>query len=634
MEWKGYTGNILNVNLTDNKISLLKLNLDDVRNFIGGLGINTKIAAELIKPKIDPLSPENHIIIGAGPLVGTIIPGSSRTVANCKFPATGANAYSCGSMSFGFNMKQAGYDHIIISGRAERPSYLVIWDDHVELCSASDLWGKDIITTHNKLEKLYESCGTIIIGQAGEHLVFYSLSLIDKIATLGRGGFGAVMGSKNLKAVVAKGSKGLHIADPERFNKLYTTLFERIKNYPLRESWHALGMLRSLPVGMLFKVSGQDEKAKQCNEKEYLKNLKRRRIACPSCPMGDKDILNPEEHDPKGLSYYATSIINPFLMFADLNDLKSNYEAILAHDRCNQYGLDYMMVVAILNYCNKLHENGLLNKKDIGIEWKLDFETLVILIEKIAYRKGFGDILASAFNELVNTYGNLNYLIPLVKGLDIVFEPRLFHLGTMEFEQVVNPKGSHVASGGSPTYAGAASSINKFHTHFNRMGIPSFAIERIFKPSIPEMKINVGRLTRYAEDWYSILTSLGLCARAQMNRFYSLSSVTELFNAVTGLEMDPEDIRIAAERTWNLIKLMNMKEGFSRKDDRFPEEWFRPLKFGQKTFEFLDFFGEISITPNIANQLLDDYYDERGWDNITGNPTDKKVIELGLKRFL
>jgi aldehyde:ferredoxin oxidoreductase len=530
MEWKGYTGNIITVNLTDNKISFTKQKVDDIARFIGGLGINTKLAAELIKPKIDPLSPENHIIIGAGPLVGTIIPGSSRTVGTSKFPATRANAYSCGSMSFGFNLKHAGYDHLIIYGKAEEPSYLLIWDDHIELYSASGLWGKDIITTHDNLDRKYGSCGTITIGQAGEHLVLHSLALIDKISTLGRGGFGAVMGSKNLKAIVAKGSKGITVADPERFTKLYNTLFERIRKYPLRESWHELGMLRSLPVGMLFKVSGQNQKAQQCSEKEYLKNLKKRRIACPSCPMGDKDILKPVENDTNGLPYYVTSIINPFFMFADLNGLDYNYEAILAHDKCNQYGLDYMMVAALLDYCHKLYEKGLLNEKDIGMELKLDFKTVVNIIEKIAYREGFGDILANGFNELIDRYKEISNQLPIVKGLDVVFEPRLFRLGTMEFEQIVNPKGSHVASGGSPTYAGAGSSINKFQSHFNRMGIPSFAIERIFSPPIHEMKINVGRLTRYAEDWYSILTSLGLCARAQVNRFYSLNSVTELFN--------------------------------------------------------------------------------------------------------
>ncbi|GAI36776.1 unnamed protein product, partial [marine sediment metagenome] len=187
MEWKGYTGNIINVNLTNSEINLSKQNFNDIKQFGGGLGINTKLAADLFEPNIDPLSPNNHIIIGVGPLVGTITPGSSRTVGTSKFPATGAIASSCGSMSFGFNLKLAGYDNIIITGKAEKPIYLLIWDDHIEICDAGAIWGKNIIRTHDILSKKYDSCGTIAIGQAGENLVYHSLALIDRISTFGRG---------------------------------------------------------------------------------------------------------------------------------------------------------------------------------------------------------------------------------------------------------------------------------------------------------------------------------------------------------------------------------------------------------------------------------------------------------------
>ncbi|MFX0077516.1 MAG: aldehyde ferredoxin oxidoreductase C-terminal domain-containing protein, partial [Candidatus Hermodarchaeota archaeon] len=582
----------------------------------------------------NPLSPENYIIIGVGPLVGTITPGSSRTVVTCKFPLTGTIAHSCGSMSFGFNLKHAGYDHIIVSGKSEIPSYLLIQDDHVDICSAIDLWGKNIVETHDLLTKKYNSCGTIAIGQAGENLVHHSLALIDKISTLGRGGFGSVMGSKNLKAIVSKGTKGILIANPKEFNKLYTKLFERIRKYPHRESWQKLGMLRSLPAGLIFKAAGQSQKARQCSERVYLKKLKKRRIACPSCPMGDKDILELKEGEPLGLIHYSTSIINPFLMFTDLEGLNNNNETILALDKCNQYGLDYMMLTALFNYCNKLIGKEFISKEDTGIEWNNDIKTLIQIIEMIAYRIGFGRILANSFNELEKQFEGIREGLPNVKGLDVVFEPRLFHLGTMEFEQVVNPKGSHVASGGSPTYLGAASSVSKFRSHFNRMGIPNKAIERIFIPPVPKMVVNVGRLTRYSEDWYTILTSLGLCARAQINRFYGLESVTKFYNVVTGFNINTEDLRVAAERTWNLIKLMNIKEGFSRKNDSFPKEWFKPLQFGNNVFKFLDFFGETIITPDLANKLLDDYYNERGWDGIDGNPTKKKIKELGLEQFI
>ncbi len=633
MDWKGYTGNILKIDLTEDKISIIKQNVDNIKQFIGGLGINTKLAANLIKPKIDPLSSENVIIIGVGPLVGTITPGASRTVASTKFPATGAIAYSCGSMSFGFNLKHSGFDHIIISGKAEDPVYLVILNEHIELIDASDIWGKDIVESTNFLQKKYSESGVIAIGQAGENLVYGSLALIDKTSTFGRGGLGAVMGSKNLKAIVTKGTKGISIANPKEFNQLYRKLFERIRKYPQRESWHELGMLRSLPVGMILKASGQHKKARQCSERIYLKKLKKRRIACPSCPMGDKDILELQEGNFKGLINYTSSVINPFLMFT-LDDLNTYDEAIKSFDLVSRYGLDSLTITSLLKFCTHLYEKGILTKENTGIEWKSDYRTLVQLIEMIVYRKGFGNILADGWKSLAETYKSVENEMLTVKGLDIIFEPRFLRLGTMEFEQVVNPKGAHVASGGSPTYLGAGGSIDKFKMHFDRMGVPNSAIGRLFTPPLKKMVVNVGRLTRYSEDWYTVLTSLGLCARAQMNRFYGLELVTDIYNAVTGFNMQLDDLRIAAERTWNLLKIMNIKEGFSRKDDKFPEEWFKPLKFGENILKFQDFFGETIITPEVANQLLDDYYDERGWDKIRGIPMQEKIKELSLEMYL
>ena len=149
MDFKGYTGNILNVDLTNNKVSISKEQIEDLKKFIGGSGMNTKLGAERLSPNTDPLSPENIVVLGAGPLVGTITPGASRSVGFSKFPATGAIANSCGSMNFGFNLKQAGYDHVTISGKADKPVYLLIWDDHIELCDATKLWGQDLVETTN-----------------------------------------------------------------------------------------------------------------------------------------------------------------------------------------------------------------------------------------------------------------------------------------------------------------------------------------------------------------------------------------------------------------------------------------------------------------------------------------------------
>jgi aldehyde:ferredoxin oxidoreductase len=633
MNNKGYTGNILDIDLSNNKIKTQKEKFEDLKKFIGGMGINCLLAAERLKPQLDPFSPENPIIIGTGPLVGTIMPGSSRTTGITKFPASGAIANVCGGMSFGFQLKQAGYDHLIISGRLEKPSYLLITNSQIELVEAKDLWGKDIIFTTDFMWKNYKDCGVIAIGQAGENKVYGALTLIDKTSTFGRGGLGAVMGSKNLKAIVVRGSIGIEIAYPKEFRAKYQKFLERIRNYPHRKSWIELGMLRSLPVGMILNAKGEKKKARQCNDRNYLKMIKKRRFACPTCPMADKDILEIREGEFNGLINYTSSVINPFLMLTS-DCLKSYSEAIKIYDLISRYGLDSLTMTSLVDIISKMVKRDELSVEDLGFEWKDDFSSFKKLIELITFKEGIGDIIAKGWANVKQLDNNFEEEKLTVKGLDVVFEPRFLKLGTMEFEQVVNPKGAHVASGGSPTYVGAGGGLGKMKSHFDRMGIPRNAHERIFKPPKAEMFINVGRLTRYSEDWYTVLTSLGLCARAQMNRFYSLDLVTEFYNFITGFELNKEELILAAERSWNLLKILNVNEGFSRKDDKFPKNWFKPLKYGENELELYDFYGNVQITPKIANQLLDDYYDERGWDKITGIPLKSKLQELDLMKYL
>jgi aldehyde:ferredoxin oxidoreductase len=632
MEFHGYTGNIMTTDLTNGKINTSKERFEDLHNYIGGFGMNCKLFAKHYQPNSDCLSLDNPIIFGTGPLVGTMTPGASRTVAISKFPATNAIANSCGSMSFGFHLKQAGYDHIVIQGTSAEPCYLFIHDDHIELCNASKVWGKDIIETTDILKRKHGSSGIIAIGQAGENLIKSSITLIDKTSTLGRGGLGALMGFKNLKAIVVKGTKGISIADPKMFNKIFLKFKERIKRYPQRDSWIELGMLRSLPIGMLLSAKGEKSKARQANEKNYLKNMKKRRMACPSCPMADKDILEITKEDNSHLICYTSSVINPLMMFG-LKGLDSYQQAIELFNKINSYGLDALTITSLCELLNQMLANEEITQDEINIEWKGDFKTYSQLVDLIKQREGVGDIIAEGWERFATLNNKIKKKMTTVKGLDIIFEPRLLKLGTMEFEQVVNPKGAHVASGGSPTYVGAGGSIEKMLTHFDRMGIPTIAHERLLTPPKKEMIINVGRMTRYSEDWYTMLTCLGLCARAQMNRFYSHTLITDLYNAVTGFNLTKEDLRKAAERSWNLLKILNVKEGFSRKDDKFPEDWFNSLKYGQNKLKLKDFYGTTEITKQIANQLLDDYYDERGWSKKEGVPKYDKLVELGLEGF-
>jgi aldehyde:ferredoxin oxidoreductase len=423
VDWYGYNGKILTIDLEKDHFSESVIKTNYIEDYIGGFGLNCRLFAERFVPGTDPFSDLNPIIIGAGPLVGTGVPGASRTVAITKFPATGAIANSCGSMSFGFHLKQSGFDHIIIENKADSPIVLVISDDYYELLDANDLWGLDIVKATNILYSEFSDSSVICIGQAGEKLIPQAMSLIDRTSTLGRGGLGAVMGAKNLKAILVKGSKGIKVAEPGNFQKVYSKFMRRVKNYPHRDSWIELGMLRSLPVGMILQAKVEKEKAKQCNERTYLKKIKERRIACPSCPMADKDILKVDNGTLGELVCYTSSVINPFLMFT--SDFLTNYkEAIRIFDLINRYGLDAFTLTSMLEFLQRNYENGSITQNDLGFHLTMDYETIHTIVEMIIKKEGIGKHLADGWKGLLNKFPELKDDMDYVKGLDIIFEPR------------------------------------------------------------------------------------------------------------------------------------------------------------------------------------------------------------------
>jgi hypothetical protein len=202
---------------------------------------------------------------------------------------------------------------------------------------------------------------------------------------------------------------------------------------------------------------------------------------------------------------------------------------------------------------------------------------------------------------------------PIIKDCDVLWEPRLVGLGTMEFEQIISLKGARSASGGSPTYLPGQTEENLplFRRHLDRMGADAVAIDRIMDSPLG---FNVGRMTRYSEDWYTILSSLGICNRHFNNRFYSYELCQKLFSAATGFEVDENHLRESAVQIWNTLKRLNQKEGFGIADDRPPEIWFKPIKGADgQSLVLRDYFGKTALSRDDITRLVEDYYDERGW---------------------
>jgi aldehyde:ferredoxin oxidoreductase len=635
MSFPGYAGDILYVDLTTETTISQPLAPESIQTFIGGWGIMNKLAYDLIPSRTDPFSPQNAIILGTGPFTGTIVPGSGKVFTTTKFPVNGAFATAAGGGHFGLSLKTSGYDYLVITGKASKPVYLKIHNNNVEFHDARKLWGKDNFTTVDELRLRYEPCSIIPIGQAGENLVRFSITFIDKGGTLGRGGLPAVMGAKNLKAIVAaQGTKGIKVANYRQLHQLVHTLMGRINAWAGRqpllergiggqflESWGDIPRLtNNLTQAHIMNPTERQKLEDFLND--YQKH--RKTLTCASCPLGDKEVTR-----YGGVVSYGNCVGDPVSEYALKSALEGLDKGMEYINLLNKYGIDFMTFEAIASFLIHLYRKGVISARETdGIALEDNPDTIVRLITMIAYRQGFGNILADGFPAILKWLGKGQEYANQVKnqGLVRVFDPRLRGLGTMEMTQVTNPRGAHVAAGGSPAYL-SNRPPSDFVRHAQRMGFSEQAIKR----AATETNVNIGRYLKCSEDWYSVFNCLGLCNRAMVNRFYHVNTLAELYSAITGINTTAAELMKAADRAYTLYKVLNVKAGFGRKDDSPPKVWFQPLKVGEKEYQMTNYFKTAPITRGSFNRLLDDYYDERGWDKKTGIPTPQKLVELGLE---
>jgi aldehyde:ferredoxin oxidoreductase len=592
---------------------------------VGGLGLNAWLMEQVYVTGTDPLSPDNPIILGAGPLVGTGTPGAAKIVATTRFPLNGTISDSVGSMRFAQNLKGAGFDHLTITGRSKKPVVLVLENDKASFIDAKESWGMDIFETTDALKKTQAEnrSSVIAIGPAGENRVAFSLALVDKASTIGRGGLGAVMGSKNLKAIVAMGDQRPKVHDGEELKRLLSGMRERLKrfkNHPrvlelgIMENWD--NYLHQLFACRNFTRTLSPEKATELYGPDVYRSLKIKRFGCPSCFTPDKDHLEVREGPHKGFKTTTTSYLNSVTIghLFDLNQPSDKTVGLRFLDRLNRMGLDMFTLGIMLDFLFTMCEDGKLDPAHFDLPLERDEKTLNRWVETIASRQGSADILAEGWRSLLDSLGKeYESDAPIIKDCDVFWEPRLVGLGTMEFEQIVSLKGARSASGGSPTYLPGQPEENLplFRRHLDRMGADAMAIDRIMDSPLG---FNVGRMTRYAEDWYTILSSLGICNRHFINRFYSYGLCQKLFSAVTGFEVDEDHLRESAVMVWDALKRLNQKEGFGVADDRPPEIWFKPMTGADgQPLVLRDYFGKSELNRDDITRLVEDYYDERGW---------------------
>jgi aldehyde:ferredoxin oxidoreductase len=634
MELCGYAGKILHVNLTNSEIWEEPLDPDLAKRFLGGWGINHKLYYDLTPPHIEPLSPDSPLIVGTGPFPGTMIPGSSRTYIAYKHPLGGMVGSAPGTGVFSNMLKSAGYDHVVITGKARKPVYLKIGQDSVELCDASGLWGKDIFDAVFALRNKYEPCSIIAIGPAGENLVKISVTDVDSgQGGIGEGGMTAIMGSKNLKAIVAlQGATPIKVAHRRRLQKVVDGVLERIRTYPrlsaLREGG---GWFMMRGFGVEGDSAAQTKEGMEREAEAFEKHKQSRaNIACACCPVAGRERIDLLEGEYAGLvSYHSLTDAR------GLNTLgiELNYNQLVKYnDTLNRYGVDWMFFNGILDLLFTFYEDGTITQQDIGgMELKRDFDCIMKLAKMVAYRQGFGDVIADGVVSVCNRLG----LDPEKDTIHIkgwnrpLHDPRLTGMSPVEIGQLVEPRPSGTGAATNPPSYQPGAPIDRWLRYAREQGMPKEAEERIFNTT----SFNPARLAKWSQSYFSVLQSLGFCGRLYITRFHDLATMTEYYSALTGVEVTPPELLKKGEQNWNLCKILNVREGFSRGDDRPPEAFFEPIKIkgGEEELSTMDYYKTTKLTREDVERLLDDYYDECGWDKETTAPTAEKLKELGLE---
>jgi aldehyde:ferredoxin oxidoreductase len=595
-------GKILRVNLSTGKVSEEPLNEQLAKNFIGARGYAAKIIFDEVNPKADPLSPENKLIFATGPLTLTPSPTGARYDVVTKSPLNNTIAASNSGGFWGPELKKAGYDMIIVEGKAQKPVYLWVTEDKVEIKDAAHLIGKD---TSETTDTIIEGLGgdkqikVACIGPAGENLVKFACVINEKARAAGRTGVGAVMGSKKLKAIAVRGHKRAPIAKEDKFKEVLKVTMDKIKtngvtsqglpkygtmvlNHIIDE--HGLYPTRNFQTSVfegVDKVSGE-----KLAETYLVKNK-----PCYGCPIGCGRVTKlPDVEEGEGPEYETSWA---FSADCDIDDLvavtKANYI-------CNKMGLDTISTGATIAAAMELYEKGYLKKEEFEGEPELKFgsvEALLHYSETIALRKGLGDKLAEGSYEFAKAHGHPELSMTVKKQEIPAYDPRGAQGHALEYA-TSNRGGCHVRGYLiSPEILGIPEKLDPFVTEGKAQWVKTF------------------------QDLTAVIDSEGLCLFTSFA--LGAEDYANLLSTVTGFEYSTEEVLKAGERIWNLEKLWNLKVGLTKADDTLPPRFLKdPMPDGAAKGQVV----HLDVT-------LPEYYKARGWSD-AGIPTEAKLKELNL----
>jgi len=611
----GYSGKVLRVNLTEQNSTVEDLPGEIAKDFIGGAGFGIKYLFDEVKGGTDALGPDNKLIFASGPFSGTTIPCASRMAVTAKSPLTGAVGMALTGGYFPVELKFAGYDALIIEGKSETPTYVWIKDGEVKFRSAKKLWGMKTTDTQQiiKNELHDQNIRIACIGPAGENQIKIA-SIINEWRAVGRKGLGAVMGSKNLKAIAIRGTGEVAVADKDKLKAARGEMTKAMKESPvLYPNFSKLGTAmvvdHTCAIGIFptknFTATGEYNPADKIGvEVQVTRNVGSE--ACYGCPVACSQLKLAKTGPYAGVLTEGPEFETMY-SYGGVTGVE-DIDAIIAADRlADELGFDTISSGVTIAFAMELYEKGILTKEDTG-GLELNFgnhEAMNTVLRQMAFREGIGDLLADGSRAAAERIGKGSEKYAMhVKGLEL------------------------------PAYdvRGAKAHGLNYATSFTGADhCRGYAFQEIFGIPVPyevdrfavEGK---GKLTMWNQDIRTATTDAPtMCAFLLDMAVVGIAAqnTASLMEAVTGLTYTPDEILQVGERINNLAHAFNVREGLTRADDTLPERLLtEPLKGGASKGHF--------ISREELDQMLDEYYSERGWDVETGVPTREKLEELGL----
>jgi aldehyde:ferredoxin oxidoreductase len=597
----GYHGKFLMVDLSNQNIQDLSISEKDQKLFIGGSTLAAKLIYDFVDIDLDPLDPRSPLIFSTGPFTGTSIPMVSRYAVCGISPLTRYWGEATSGGIFPFRLKHSGYDGIFIKGKSDNPVYIMIDNGSAQIKDATHLWGKDCYQTQDIIKKDKSNLSVACIGLAGEKQVNYAGIINDQGRAAGRCGFGAVMGSKNLKAVAVAGNLRPELANKDKVKALTKEMVEVINSNLISKAYKEYGTLMWVDMGMILGDVPVKYYQKNAFPAEKLTGLALRQnyvvenYACLGCPIGCgrivKDFKDIDTVD--GPEYETVGAFGPLCMNYDYDSI------IMANHMCNSYGLDTISTGSSISYALYLYELGVLTKEKAGMElnWG-DGKTIVKLIEMIANKEGIGGIISQGSKKMAQEFGREEDEPAHVKGLELPLHDTRSFTG-IALSYATGPRGACHLKG-------------DYYNVDLATAVPEFRIVPGDRLSSENKAESVAKFQNF-KDMFDALT---LCKFAP----YTVTQICKILNAITGWSIKSKDFLKMGERSINIKRAISNKLGVTRKDDRLPKVSLKAMDEGSTA----------GVVPNM-DLLLKEYYAYRKWDWETGKPTKEALLKVDLE---